>query len=172
MNYLTVSESRNWLSYLMDSLVNAGTMTSWEALEYVTENLLGHAPNPTLHQSKAPYESIQQFLHRIYGPIVEAASRAVDLPPESMIHMFTDISLMGKSAVLVVYFPGQNEPHKLLLLDSIPAWELVFENPTHFNQWADERYSWILTALHTVCRPVEPTFVEHGLNLNPALVET
>ena len=66
MNQLTASESKNWLSYLMDSLVNAGTMPSWEALEYVTSNLIGQAPNPHLHQSKSPYETIQQLvgIHR------------------------------------------------------------------------------------------------------------
>ncbi|MEJ2230209.1 MAG: hypothetical protein P8X46_03365, partial [Nitrospirales bacterium] len=101
MTYEPVAERRNWMSYLMDSLINSGTMPSWEALQYLVTNLLGEAPNPHLHQAKAPYETIQQFLHRIYGPIVEAASRTVELPSQAMIHMFTDISLMGKSAVLV-----------------------------------------------------------------------
>lgn len=132
MNAQTVTESRNWMSYLMDSLVNSGAMPTWEAVEYLTNNLVGEAPNATLHHSKSPYETIQQFLHRIYGPIVEAASRTVELPPQAMIHMFTDISLMGKSAVLVVYFPGHNQPHQLLLLDSIPAWDLMFTTPTAF----------------------------------------
>jgi len=172
MNRMTVSESKNWLSYLMDSLVNSGTMTTWEALQYVTENLLGQAPNPNLHQSKAPYETIQQFLHRIYGPIVEAASRAVDLPPQSMIHMFTDISLMGKSAILVVYFPGHNQPHQLLLLDSIPAWDLVFETPADFDRWAEERLRWIVSALHTIGHPIEPSMAEDLTDLQSVLIET
>ena len=131
-------------------------MPAWEALDFLTTNLLGESPNYHLHSSKSPYEAIQQFLHRIYGPIVEAASRTVDLSDSSMIHMFTDISLIGKSAVLVVYFPGQNQPHQLLLLDSVPAWDLVFENPQAFNQWAEERYRWITEALKTISLVLAP----------------
>ena len=160
MTYPTVPGIRNWMSYLMDSLVNSGTMPSWEALQYLVTNLLGEAPNPHLHQTKSPYETIQQFLNRIYGPIVEAATRTVDLPAESMIHMFTDISLMGKSAVLVVYFPGQNEPHQLLLLDSVPAWDLVFENSAAFDTWAEERYEWIVKALQSVGHPIKSFTLE------------
>ena len=148
--------SRNWMSLLLDSLVHSGTMPTWEALSYVTDNLLGESPNPNLHNSKSPYEAIQQFLHRVYGPIVEAASRTVDLPSEGMIHMFTDISLMGKSAVLVVYFPGKNQPHQLLLLDSTPAWDLVFDKDTDFDQWAEERYRWIADALQTIRQSPSP----------------
>lgn len=142
--------NRNWLAYLMDSLVNSGTMPSWEATEYLTTHLIGEAPNTQLHESKSPYEAIQQFLHRVYGPIVEAASRSVYLPNESMIHMFTDISVMGNSAVLVVYFPGQNKPHQLLLLDGVKAWDLMFEDTEAFNTWAQERYTWITDALKAV----------------------
>ena len=172
MNSQTVTESRNWMSYLMDSLVNSGAMPTWEAVEYLTTNLVGEAPNPALHHSKSPYETIQQFLHRIYGPIVEAASRTVDLPPQAMLHMFTDISLMGKSAVLVVYFPGHNQPHQLLLLDSIPAWDLMFETSTAFNEWAEERFGWITSALNTVCHQAQPISVEHAEKFHPVLVET
>ena len=155
MNAMPVQESRNWMSYLMDSIVNSGTMLAWEAIDYLTNNLIGEGSNLNLHHSKSPYETIQQFLHRVYGPIVEAASRTVTIPSQAMIHMFTDISLMGKSAVLVVFFPGQNQPHQLLLLDSIPAWDLVFENSTAFNEWAEERYCWIVSALKTVGHHVE-----------------
>ena len=172
MNAMTRPESRNWMSYLMDSLVNSGAMPAWEALEYLTNNLVGEAPNPNLHHSKSPYETIQQFLHRVYGPIVEAASRTVELPPQAMIHMFTDISLMGKSAVLVVHYPGHNQPHQLLLLDSVPAWDLVFETSTAFNEWAEERYGWIVSALKTVCHQVEPAFDEQSADLPALLVET
>jgi len=172
MNSETMFESRNWMSYLLDSLVNSGAMPTWEAVEYLTNNLVGEAPNPNLHHSKAPYETIQQFLHRIYGPIVEAASRAVELPPQAMIHMFSDISLMGKSAVLVVYFPGHNQPHQLLLFDSVPAWDLVFETSTAFNEWAEERFGWIVSAFNTVCHHVKPVPVEHAADLQPVLVET
>ena len=69
----------------------------------------GRSAKPNLHHSKSPYETIQQFLHRVYGPIVEAASRTVELQPQAMIHMFTDISLMGKSAVLSRLLP-RTEP--------------------------------------------------------------
>ena len=171
MTYASTNQSRNWMSYLLDSLVNTGTMPAWEALDYVTTNLIGEAPNPQLHQSKAPYETIQQFLHRIYGPIVEAASRAVEIPPQAMIHMFTDISLMGKSAVLVVHYPGHNQPHQLLLLDSVPAWDLVFKTSGEFNEWAEERYGWIVSALKTVAHQVEPAPIEQVAQLQPVLVE-
>lgn len=141
---------RNWMAYLLDSLVNAGSMPSWEATEYLTSNLIGEAPNTQLHESKSPYEAIQQFLLRVYGPIVEAASRSVYLPKDSMIHMFTDISVMGNSAVLVVYFPGKNKPHQLLLLDGVKAWDLMFQDATSFNAWAEERNEWITDALKAV----------------------
>ena len=142
--------NRNWLAYLMDSLVNSGAMPSWEAVDYLTFNLIGNPPNTQLHESKSPYETIQQFLYRVYGPIVEAASRSIHLPKESMIHMFTDISVMGNSAVLVVYFPGRNKPHQLLLLDAVKAWDLMFENTEAFNTWAQERHTWITHALKAV----------------------
>ena len=169
MTYEPEAKRRNWMSYLMDSLINSGTMPSWEALQYLVTNLLGEAPNPHLHQAKAPYESIQQFLHRIYGPIVEAASRTVELPAQAMIHMFTDISLMGKSAVLVVYFPGQNEPHQLLLLDSVTAWDLVFENSAAFDNWAEERFDWIVKALQSIGHPVKPSMLERSNDLQTIL---
>jgi hypothetical protein len=171
MNAMPMPESRNWMSYLMDSLVNSGAMQAWEALEYLTTHLIGEAPNTNLHQSKSPYETIQQLLHRVYGPIVEAASRTVEIPKPAMIHMFTDISLMGKSAVLVVYHPGQNQPHQLLLLDSVPAWDIVFESSTAFNEWAEERYGWIVSALRTTAHRGEPTPVAQVTDIQPVLVE-
>jgi len=125
-------------------------MPTWEATEYLTVNLIGESPNTRLHESKSPYETIQQFLLRVYGPIVEAASRSIYLPQKSMIHMFTDISLIGNSAVLVVYFPGENKPHQLLLLDGVRAWEIMFKNTKEFNAWAEERYMWITDALKAV----------------------
>jgi hypothetical protein len=59
----------------------------------------------------------------------------------------------------VVYFPGHNQPHQLLLLDAAKAWDLVFENSDEFNTWAEERYHWIKTALISVTAgvPVSPT---------------
>jgi hypothetical protein len=138
---------RNWIAYILESLVAAGSMPTWEANAYLTDNLFGDAPNPHLHQAKAPYESTSQFLHRVYSPIVEAATRAVPLPESSMIHIFTDISLIGNSAVLVVYYPGENKPHQLLLLDGVRAWDLVFPDAAAFNVWAEERFGWVKEAL-------------------------
>jgi len=141
--------SRNWIGYLCEALVSTGAMPSWEAAAYFTDNLFGEAPNPRLHESKSPYEAISLFLQRVYNPIVEAATRAMDLPAASMIHVFTDISLIGNSAVLVVYFPGENRPHELLLLDAARAWDLMFPDADAFNAWAEERHAWILTALQS-----------------------
>ncbi len=140
-------DARNWIGYLCESLVTSGTMPMWDATEYLTQNLFCDAPNPRLHQTKSPYEATSYFLNRIYSPIVEAASRSVDLPPSSMLHVFTDISLLGNSAVLVVYFPGENQPHQLLLLDAVRAWDLVFPDSLAFNEWAEERFGWIRSAL-------------------------
>jgi hypothetical protein len=151
----TSSVSRNWITYLCESMVSAGSMPSWEAADYFTENLFGDSPNPRLHEAKAPYEAISLFLQRVYHPIVEAASRAVNLPASSMIHVFTDISLIGNSAVLVVYFPGENRPHQLLLLDGVRAWDLVFPDAAAFNNWAEERYGWIKAALETAAAGVQ-----------------
>ena len=163
-----LSQPRHWMSFLLDSLVNSGALPTWEALEYLTTNLLGEAPNQNIHNSKSPYEAIQQLLHRVYSPIVEAASRTIELPPEAMIHMFTDISLMGKSAVLVVYFPGKNQPHQLLLLDSAPAWDLVWGSDQAFNDWAEERHGWITEALKTISHSTPQETVRSD---TPELVE-
>ena len=172
MKATTLPESRNWMSYLTDSLVNSGAMPTWEVVEYLTNNLVGEAPNQNLHHAKSPYEAIQQFLHRVYGPIVEAASRTIEIPEQAMIHMFTDISLMGKSAVLVVYHPGKHQPHQLLLLDSIPAWDIAFETSAAFNDWAEERYGWIVAALKTVVRAAESATIQQVEDLQPELVES
>ncbi|MGE0472387.1 MAG: hypothetical protein AB7P17_01990 [Nitrospirales bacterium] len=169
MNSGNMTEKRNWMSYLLDSLVNSGAMPAWEAVDYLTNNLVGEAPNSNLHQAKSPYEAIQQFLHRVYGPIVEAASRTVELPPQAMIHMFTDISLMDKSAVLVVYYPGHNQPHQLLLLDAVRGWDLVFDTSNAFDQWAEERYGWIVSALKTVCQQAHQHSISNATeDLQPA----
>ena len=169
MTNCVAKSPKHWMSYLVDSLVNSGALPSWEALDYLTTNLLGDSPNQHLHNSKSPYEATQQFLNRVYGPIVEAASRTVDLPKEAMIHMFTDISLIGKSAVLVVYFPGKNQPHQLLLLDSAPAWELAFESDSTFNRWADVRYQWITQALQSIISGANHTTATHE---EPVLAHT
>ena len=144
---ITSVVSRNWLAYIAEASMSNGAMPSWEAAEYFTNNLFGESPNPRLHESKAPYEAIWQFLHRVYSPIVEAATQSVEMPASSMIHVFTDISLIGNSAVLIVYFPGDNQPHHLLLLDAVKAWDLIFPDAAAFNDWAEERYRWVVDAL-------------------------
>ncbi|MGH7232549.1 MAG: hypothetical protein ACREJU_14505 [Nitrospiraceae bacterium] len=146
--------SRNWIAYVCESLVSSGAMPTWEASEYFTINLFGQSPNPRLHETKAPYEAIYQFLHRLYSPLVEAATRSIGMPSASMIHIFTDISLISNSAVLVVYFPGENRPHQLLLLDATRAWDLVFPDAEAFNEWAEERYRWVVDALHAAIKTV------------------
>lgn len=139
--------SRNWIAYLCEALVASGAMPTWEAATYLTENLFGEKPNPRLLSPANPHEITSQFLHRLYQPIVEAASREVPLSSSSTLHIFTDISLTGNSAVLVVFFPGHNKPHNLLLLDAVKAWDLVFQDAESFNAWAEERYRQIVNAL-------------------------
>ena len=145
----TSGQPRNWIAFLCESLIDSGAMPSWEAADYLTANLFGPTPNARLHETKAPYEAISQFLQRLYGPLVEAAAQRVELPEKAMLHVFTDISLIGNSAVLVVYFPGDNRPHQLLLLDGVKAWELVFPDGEAFNRWTEERYRWVVEALRS-----------------------
>lgn len=151
--------TRNWIAYLCENLASSGMMPTWEAATYLTDNLFGDKPNPRLLRTTCPYEDTTHLLHRLYQPLVAAATRDLPLPPAAMIHVFTDISLTGKSAVLVVYFPGHNQTHHLLLLDAAKAWDLVFENSDEFNAWAEERYHWIKAALAgvTASAPVSPT---------------
>lgn len=139
---------RNWIAYLCESLVTSGAMPTWEAATYLTEYLFGEKPNPRLLGTTNAHEVTAQFLQRLYHPLVEAASRELTLPVSAMLHVFTDISLTGKSAVLVVYFPGHNQPHHLLMLDAAKAWELVFADSEEFNRWAEERYRWVKSALN------------------------
>ena len=152
--------SRNWIAYLCENLASSGMMPTWEAATYLTDNLFGDNPNPRLLRTACPYEDTTHLLHRLYQPLVEAATRDIPIPAAAMIHVFTDISLTGKSAVLVVYFPGHNQPHQLLLLDAAKAWELVFDNSEEFNSWAEERYHWIKTSL---------TSVIAGVSVSPAI---
>jgi len=141
--------SRNWIAYLCEALVTSGAMPTWEAATYLTENLFGEKPNPRLLGPSNPHEVTKHFLHRLYQPIVEAASREVNLAAPSSLHIFTDISLTGNSAVLVVFFPGLNKPQQLLLLDAAKAWDLVFPDAESFNAWAEERYRLIVHALRS-----------------------
>lgn len=161
--------TRNWIAYLCETLVTSGVMPTWEAATYLTENLFGEKPNPRLLECSNAYEVTSQFLQRLYHPLVEAASRDVRLPPEAMLHVFTDISLTGNSAVLVVYFPGHNRPHQLLMLDAAKAWDLVFVDSEDFNRWADERYRWIKSALIAAAGKPTPTAVATGLVLPSSL---
>jgi hypothetical protein len=142
--------SRNWIAYLCENLGSSGMMPTWEAATYLTDNLFGDKPNPRLLRTGSPYEDTTHLLHRLYKPLVEAATRDTTLPSSTMIHVFTDISLTGNSAVLVVYIPEKNQPHQLLLLDAAKAWELVFENSDAFNVWAEERYCRIKSSLANV----------------------
>jgi hypothetical protein len=141
--------TRNWIAYLCEALVTSGVMPTWEAAAYLTENLFGEKPNPRLLGPSNPHEVTSQFLQRLYQPIVEAASREVNVPSSSKLHIFTDISLTGNSAVLVVLFPGQDKPQQLLLLDAAKAWDLVFPDAESFNAWAEERYRWIVQGLRS-----------------------
>jgi hypothetical protein len=150
--------TRNWIAYLCESLVTSGVMPTWEAATYLTENLFGEKPNPRLLSATNAYEVTTQFLQRLYHPLVEAASREITLPDGATLHVFTDISLTGKSAVLVVYMSGNNHPHQLLMLDAAKAWELVFTDSEDVNRWAEERYRWIKSALTAAIRiPVQDT---------------
>ena len=139
--------TRNWIAYLCESLVTSGEMPTWEAATYLTENLFAEKPNPRLLGTTNAFEVTSQFLQRLYHPLVEAASRDLSLPQAAKLHVFTDISLTGKSAVLVVYFPGNNQLHQLLMLDAAKAWELVFTDSEDFNRWAEERYRSVKSAL-------------------------
>ncbi|HMS82271.1 MAG TPA: hypothetical protein PKD12_01305 [Nitrospira sp.] len=141
--------SRNWLAYLCEALVASGAMPTWEAATYLTENLFGEKPNPHLLTPATPHELTRQFLQRLYQPIVEAASRDSTLSPAATIHLFTDISLTGNSAVLVVLFPGYDKPQHLVLFDAVKAWDLVFPDANTFNAWVDERYRLLVNGLRT-----------------------
>src|SRR5215813_12001363 len=132
--------TRNWIAYLCESLVTAGVMPTGEAATYLTENLFGEKPNARLLSTSNAYEVTSQFLQRLSHPLVEAASRDFTLPDGARLHVFTDISLTGKSAVLVVFVSGDHQPHQLLMLDAAKAWELVFTDSEEVNCWAEERY--------------------------------
>lgn len=146
---MTTRYARNWISYLTDSLVNAHALPACEAVEYLTQHLFGESPNTRLHEAKVPHEAIAQFLQRLYGPLLEAAARDANVPEGAVTRLFTDISLIGPSAVLAVYFPAEDRPQQLLLLDSVRTWTLVFPHADAFNAWAQERYEKLSAALKT-----------------------
>lgn len=150
----TRSTARNWIAYLCEALVTSGVMPTWEAATYLTENLFGEKPNPRLLAPEHPHETTAHFLQRLYRPIAEAATRDVTLPASAKLHVFTDISLTGNTAVLVVYLPGPHQTQQLLLLDAVKAWDLVFADAESFNRWAEERYRSILHTLQRVVAEV------------------
>ena len=144
---MTTQSPRNWISYLADALINARTMPSWEAADYLTENLFAAPPNTKLLEAKVPHEEIGQFLQRIYVPIAEAAARDAGTQESSRVQVFTDISLMSETTVLVVAVSDEPDASQLLLLDWVRAWDLVFDNAEAFNTWAEERYQKVRRAL-------------------------
>jgi hypothetical protein len=155
--------NRNWIAYLCESLVASGTMPTWEAATYLTENLFGEKPNPRLLTPANPHEVTAQLLHRLYQPLVEAASREITLPSASVLHIFTDISLTGNSAVLIVLFPGPNKPQQLLMLEAAKAWDLVFPDAESFNAWAEERYLQLVHALRSKMTEFEDDLLKSAM---------
>jgi len=155
--------NRNWIAYLCESLVASGTMPTWEAATYLTENLFGEKPNPRLLTPANPHEVTAQLLHRLYQPLVEAASREITLPSASLLHIFTDISLTGNSAVLIVLFPGPNKPQQLLMLEAAKAWDLVFPDAESFNSWAEERYLQLVHALRSKMTEFEDDLLKSAM---------
>jgi len=151
--------SRNWIAYLCEALVSSGAMPTWEAATYLTENLFGEKPNPRLLGPSNPYEVTSQFLHRLYQPIVEAATREVPLPSRCALHVFTDISLTGNSAVLVVLFAGRQRAQQLIMLDAAKVWDLVFPDAESFNAWAEQRYRRVLQGLRASTVDVRDTLL-------------
>ena len=155
--------NRNWIAYLCESLVASGTMPTWEAATYLTENLFGEKPNPRLLTPTSPHEITAQLLHRLYQPLVEAASREIMLPSASLLHIFTDISLTGNSAVLIVLFTGHNKPQQLLMLEAAKAWDLVFPDAESFNAWAEERYQRLGNALRSKITEIEDELLKSAM---------
>ena len=141
------TKTRNWIAYHCEALVASGTMPTWEAATYLTENLFGEKPNPRLLTPPNPHEVTAHFLRYLYQPILEAASREVVLSPPASLHLFTDISLTGNSAVLIVLVSGENLPPDLLMLDAVKAWDLVFPDAESFNAWVEDRYGRLVNAL-------------------------
>jgi hypothetical protein len=85
------------------------------------------------------------------------------LPSGSMLHIFTDISLTGHSAVLVVLLLGHNKPQQLLMLDAAKAWDLVFSDADSFNTWAEERYRRLVNALRNVMVQLENNLLKSAV---------
>ena len=146
--------TRNWIAYLCEALITSGEMPTWEAATYLTENLFGEKPNPRLLMPSQPYEAVAQFLQRLYRPLAEAAVQDHGGSTTDRVHVFTDISLTGRSAVLVVALSASDAPQRLLLFDAVKAWDVVFADAESFNVWADARYRTILKGLQNVDAPL------------------
>ena len=144
---MITQSARNWISYMADALIDARTMPSWEAADYLTDNLFDASPNTKLLEAKVPHEAVAQFLQRIYGPIVEAAAREAGTEQSSRARVFTDISLTSETTVLIVSFSGHTEASELVLIDWLRAWDFVFPNADAFNTWAETRYQQVRVAL-------------------------
>jgi hypothetical protein len=155
--------TRNWIAYLCEALVTSGVMPTWEAATYLTENLFGEKPNPRLLSPSNPHDTAAQFLRRLYQPLAEAAARDCDMPTTAKLHVFTDISLTGNSAVLVVALPGSHQPKQLLLLDAVKAWDLVFVDAESFNAWAEERYRTIQHALRSMAIHIDDNLLTEAV---------
>lgn len=147
VNATIVAPTRNWIAYLCEALITSGEMPTWEAATYLTENLFGEKPNPRLLLPTQSYEASAQFLRRLYRPLVDAVARERDVRSGESLHVFTDISLTGRSAVLVVLLSQENESQRLLLLDAVKAWDVVFPDAESFNRWAEVRYRALHEAL-------------------------
>ncbi len=154
--------TRNWIAYHCEALVASGAMPTWEAATYLTENLFGEKPNPRLLTPPNPHELTAHFLHHLYQPILEAASREIVLSPPATLHLFMDISLTGNSAVLIVFIPSEDKPPHLLMLEAVKAWDLVFSDAESFNAWVEERYCRLVRGLRSVSGRFEEKLQKAG----------
>jgi hypothetical protein len=85
------------------------------------------------------------------------------LPSASLLHIFTDISLTGNSAVLIVLFPGPNKPQQLLMLEAVKAWDLIFPDAESFNAWAEERYLQLVHGLRSKITEFEDDLLKSAM---------
>ena len=131
--------TRNWIGLICESFVSSGQLPTWEAAEYLTENLFGDVPNPHFHGCPSPTDAMSFFLKGIYHPIAGTAFRDAGLANETAFHVFIDVSLLGSSAVLIVFFPAEGAPH-LLSLEPVRPWNLRFPDVYAFHEWAQARY--------------------------------
>ena len=95
---MITQSARNWISYLADALIDARSMPSWEAADYLTDNLFDASPNTKLLEAKEPHEAVAQFLQRIYGPIVEAAASDLEFKDGTQFTLVTNGPARKKSS--------------------------------------------------------------------------